>query len=254
MKIRKWLKPFLCITLLMIMLCSVFTTASADQWVNSNGRWWYRYSNGSYPRNQWKQIRGTWYYFDAAGWMLTGKQNIGGQTYIFDNSGAMVTGWFQLGKTWYFAEGSGSLARGWRQIGGSWYYFDDDSCAMLTGWWTINQKHYYFYDNGKMAANCWVDDVWVNPDGSVATALHVDTTAVTLRVGQIVPKTVSLDTAGSVYWEADDTSIVNCMWSDVWKNDETTLYIYGLRPGTTRVYVKNTVTSIYFWFDVTVTR
>ena len=49
MKFRKWLKPFLCITLLMIMLCSVFTTASADQWMNSNGRWWYRYSNGSYP-------------------------------------------------------------------------------------------------------------------------------------------------------------------------------------------------------------
>ena len=43
-----------------------------DQWVYSNGSWWYHYKDGSYPKNGWAQIDGKWYYFDSSGWMQTG--------------------------------------------------------------------------------------------------------------------------------------------------------------------------------------
>ena len=40
-----------------------------DQWVYSNGSWWYHYKDGSYPKNGWAQIDGKWYYFYADGSM-----------------------------------------------------------------------------------------------------------------------------------------------------------------------------------------
>ena len=253
MKIRKWLKPVLCLSLMLIMLLGVFTTASADQWMNSNGRWWYRYSNGSYPKAQWKKIRNTWYYFDSAGWMVTGKQQIGDATYIFDTSGAMITGWYPLGEDWYFANGSGALVTGWQMIGGKWYYFRKDF-SMVTQWATINDIAYFFGDDGAMRANQWVGNVWINADGSAAVALHVDTTPITIRVGQTVPKAVSLDGEGSVTFEIEDEDIVGCTWSRVWIDGrDTTLYVTGLEPGVTTVYVTNSITDIYYWFVVTVT-
>ena len=38
-------------------------TDSTAGWVSGGGRWWYREADGSYPRNSWKVINGSWYYF-----------------------------------------------------------------------------------------------------------------------------------------------------------------------------------------------
>lgn len=73
---------------------SIFLRAyshSNGSWVQSNGCWWYKHSNGSYTRNGWEKINGTWYYFDSKGWMKTGRHNIGDDTYFFASSGARQT-------------------------------------------------------------------------------------------------------------------------------------------------------------------
>lgn len=44
--------------------------SSGGQWVQeSNGRWWYRHSDGSYTKYDWEYINGSWYFFDKNGWM-----------------------------------------------------------------------------------------------------------------------------------------------------------------------------------------
>jgi len=45
---------------------------SNGSWIQSNGRWWYKHSDGSYTKNGWEKINETWYYFDSEGWMKTG--------------------------------------------------------------------------------------------------------------------------------------------------------------------------------------
>ena len=50
---------------------SMASTAFADSWKQSDGKWWYQEDGGSYPSNTWKEIKGKYYYFDADGYMLS---------------------------------------------------------------------------------------------------------------------------------------------------------------------------------------
>ena len=61
-----------------------------DQWVY-NGKWWYRYGDGSYPKEK----------FDV----------IGDNVYYFDKNGYMVTGWNCIDKKWYYFNDSGIMAK-----------------------------------------------------------------------------------------------------------------------------------------------
>lgn len=80
---------------------------------NPNG-WWFQYSDGSWPENDWRFIDGRWYRFGAKGLALTG---------------------------WY-ADGAGYK-----------YYLNpvDDGTygAMRIGWQMIDGKMYYFNPNSK---------------------------------------------------------------------------------------------------------
>ncbi|MCX4268187.1 MAG: hypothetical protein OSJ62_05920 [Lachnospiraceae bacterium] len=72
-------------------------TRISRQWIeSSDGRWWYKHSDGSYTTNGWELIGEQWYYFDNEGWMVTGWVNDAGERYYCDNSGAMVTEWKYL--------------------------------------------------------------------------------------------------------------------------------------------------------------
>ncbi len=43
------------------------------EWIQaSDGRWWYRHTDGTYTTNAWEYINGYWYHFDPDGWMQTG--------------------------------------------------------------------------------------------------------------------------------------------------------------------------------------
>ena len=84
---------------------TVNTTAEkTGTWKKDSKGWWYRYSDGTYPKNCWAKIKGKWYHFDAAGYWQTGWKKIGGKWYFFSN-GAMVTGTKTIsGKTYHFDE------------------------------------------------------------------------------------------------------------------------------------------------------
>ena len=112
-------------------------------WVASNGRWWYRNADGSYPANCWQKIDGSWYHFDAQGWIETGWQKDGGIWYYLSDSGAMVTGWQQIDGSCYYFDGSGAMyANRWRGD-----YYLGSSGAMLTNAWTPDG--YYVGSDGR---------------------------------------------------------------------------------------------------------
>lgn len=148
-----------------------------DQWVYSNGSWWYHYQNGTYPSNGWAKIDGKWYYFDRSGWMQTGWVYTGGAWYYLSSSGAMVEGWQRIGGAWYYlTPGSGAMAVGWLQDGKTWYYLDSSrGGAMATGWVLYGSSWYWMNSSGAMKTG-WLHlgGTWyyMLPDsGSMATGV-----------------------------------------------------------------------------------
>ena len=150
-------------------ICTRCNTRRTGEWVRSGSRWWYRYSDGTYPANELCKIGNSWFGFDAAGWMETGWAAHDNNWYYFASSGAMQTGWLAHGKAWYYLDGSGKMmtgfitvekssyymlssgqmATGWQKIGNSWYYFAG-SGAMQTGWLAHSKSWYYLDGTGKM--------------------------------------------------------------------------------------------------------
>ena len=116
-------------------------------WIQSNGRWWYKHSDGSYTKNGWEKINETWYYFDSEGWMKTGWFNEYGNWYYLDDSGAMKTGWCLISGSWYYLNTSGVMQTGLQTIEGKQYYLAD-SGAMQTGWHNIGDDTYFFASSG----------------------------------------------------------------------------------------------------------
>lgn len=71
------------------------TTASGTWIKGSNGRWWYKHSDGTYTTNGWEKIDDIWYHFDSEGWMDEDKWIDG--IYYVDSNGywrkSIVTTW-----------------------------------------------------------------------------------------------------------------------------------------------------------------
>ena len=132
-------------------------TDSAAGWVSCGGRWWYREADGSYPRNSWKVINGSRYYFEGSGWMVTGwLKCAGGWYYLEPGNGNMVTGWRKIGGTWYYLNpGNGDMATGWTTIGGTRYYMNQDG-AMVEGWSQQNGTWYYLKPGSGNIATGWL--------------------------------------------------------------------------------------------------
>ncbi len=121
---------------------------SNGSWIQSNGRWWYKHSDGSYTKNGWEKINETWYYFDSEGWMKTGWFNEYGNWYYLDDSGAMKTGWCLISGSWYYLNTSGVMQTGLQTIEGKQYYLAA-SGAMQTGWHNIGDDTYFFANSGE---------------------------------------------------------------------------------------------------------
>ena len=166
-----------------------------------NGRWWYRYGDGSYPRNKFDVINNNVYYFDSNGYIVTGWQVINGNWYYFNGSGAMLKsqwiGNYYVGKDgimaksqwiendyvdsngvwtparwvfdgqWWYRYGDGSYpTHKFDTINGYTYYFNDAG-YVLTGWNQINNQWYYFNGNGSMIKNAWVGNYYLGSDGKM---------------------------------------------------------------------------------------
>ena len=173
-----------------------------NRWVN-NGKWLYRYGDGTYAQNKFEVINGSTYYFDADGYMVTGWSTIESNWYYFNASGCMVTnawvgnyylgsdgvmarntwignvyvdanglrqqnGWIYNGRWWYrYGDGSYPCSK-FDVINGSTYYFDDAG-YMVTGWKSIKSNWYYFNASGCMVTNAWVGNYYLGSDGVMAT-------------------------------------------------------------------------------------
>ena len=59
-------------------------------WKKDEKGWWYGDTAGWYAKKRWMRIDGKWYYFDASGYIVTGKQVIDGETYTFNEEGIFI--------------------------------------------------------------------------------------------------------------------------------------------------------------------
>ncbi len=116
--------------------------SSAGAWVSDSGKWWYRYTNGSYPAGttsagqeyiSWVKINNAWWAFGADGyakngWVLDART---GLWYYIDINSGMRVGWYQDtdGRWYYLDPANGNMLVGWLQIGGVWYYLNPASGA-----------------------------------------------------------------------------------------------------------------------------
>lgn len=110
---------------------------------SSNGKWWFKLPDNLYPSESIIYVNEEYYYFDDAGYM--------------------VTGWFKYANTiWMYADSSGKVLSGWQKISGKWYYLGSKSAPfMYVGFRTIDNKTYYFNENGAMQTG-WQQngDLW----------------------------------------------------------------------------------------------
>lgn len=137
-------------------------------WVEDKDGWWYRFADGSYPKNAWHEISGKWYYFGYDGYMQTGWQTIAGNTYYLSGNGDMQRGWLEYGRQWYFMNpSSGQMMKGWNLSDGKWFYMDTSTGVMQTGWMTSNGKWYYLDPNhkGAMSTNTTIGGFYLGQDG-----------------------------------------------------------------------------------------
>jgi hypothetical protein len=73
---------------------SVVTTPTTytEGWQKDSNGWWYRYKDGSYPKDCWKKLDNDWYYFDSEGYALSSEWKYdNGDAYYLDADCKMVT-------------------------------------------------------------------------------------------------------------------------------------------------------------------
>ena len=59
---------------------------------SANGKWWYQYSDGTWPAATWKKIGGKYYYFDKEGYAVTNQWQVyDGKAYYLGADGTVVT-------------------------------------------------------------------------------------------------------------------------------------------------------------------
>lgn len=129
---NKLIKNLIVAAAISVAIIGVYTPATASanggSWQRDSVGWWYKNSNGSYPKNDWQQIDGKWYYFDGRGYITHSK---------------------------------------WERIKDYWYYFNTSGHMTENAWKMIGDKWYYFDNKGHMLSNQWVGDYYVGKDGDM---------------------------------------------------------------------------------------
>lgn len=140
---NKLIKNLIIATAISVAIVGAYTpvTASANggSWQKNSIGWWYKNSDGSYPKNQWQQIDGKWYYFDGRGYITHSK-------------------WEWINGYWYYFNTSGHMTENtWKMIGDKWYYFDTKGHMLLNQW----VGDYYLGETGAMLKNTVTPDNYV---------------------------------------------------------------------------------------------
>ena len=131
----------------------------SGSWIKDQIGWWYQNVDNSYPANKWQFIDNKWYFFNKAGYMVTGWILSNNKWYYLGTDGAMVeNSWILDREKWYFLKGgNGDMATGWILWKNQWYYLNPDG-AMKTGWFLDKDIWYYLNKNGDMAVSCTTPD------------------------------------------------------------------------------------------------
>ena len=129
---------------------STVAEAGDGRWVTSaRGAWW-RFDDGTYPRNVRLRIDGKVFRFDARGYVVTGWSRVDGQWSYYGADGAQAFGWTRIRGAWYYLDPStGVVHTGWLKDGGHWYYLTR-SGAMVTGTHWIGGTRYEFDARGRL--------------------------------------------------------------------------------------------------------
>ena len=133
-----------------------------EGWVKSdNGKWWYQYKDGSYPKSCWKTFKGKEDYFDSKGYLVTEEfiksadYATNGKLYWVDKDGVWdgkVYKWQKDEKNrWWLGQVGGKwFAKSeWYVVDGKKYYFDNKG-YMVTGTRTIDGKICSFKKDGSL--------------------------------------------------------------------------------------------------------
>ncbi len=122
------LKRTVSLVLTVIICFSVTLTAKAETgvWMQNTKGWWYEYTDGSYPKNNWLTIDGKKYYFNDKGYAVTGWEQIGDKWYLFDKNCAMLIGWQKSGSDWYYLHTNGEMLIRWQKTDIGWCYFNSE--------------------------------------------------------------------------------------------------------------------------------
>ena len=128
------------ISVAIVGVCAPATaSANGGSWQKNSVGWWYKNSDGSYPKNQWQYIDGKWYYFDGRGYITHSK-------------------WERINDHWYYFNTSGHMIENtWKMIGDKWYYFDNKGHMLLNQW----VGDYYVGNDGYMLKNTVTPDNYV---------------------------------------------------------------------------------------------
>lgn len=136
---------------------------SQGTWMQDQIGWWIQKSNGTYAANEWMQMNGVWYWFDASGYMATGWRQVNNVWYFLNPNGAMVANdWTYQKGIWYFLNPNGAMvANDWTLQKGLWYYLTGDG-SMKAGWQEWKGFWYYLNpSNGDMVMNTTTPDGYV---------------------------------------------------------------------------------------------
>lgn len=177
----------------------------SSKWVVENGKWRYKYHDGSYAKDGFVKIGDYEFAFDTDGYMLVGFQKVNEKYYYFDNSGYMQYGWFTIDNNQRYFQEDGTMAinkmigdkyvdkngvyianqwvkdekgltyrygngthpnEGFNEIEGYTYYFNNEGYVII-GWKEIDDNKYYFNDLGHMIRGWqFIDNNWYHFDSN----------------------------------------------------------------------------------------
>lgn len=125
-------------------------TDASTGWQQTDGKWWFRNADGSFPKSKWQKVDGKWYFFNSKGYMKVGLLIYKGNRYILTEDGSRAESTFvqYKGKT-YYADENGILVKGWKTIAGKKYHFTKTG-VMQTGWINLKAGKYYLGGSGAM--------------------------------------------------------------------------------------------------------
>lgn len=110
-------------------VCKVEESA---KWVKDEKGWWYKESDGTYPKDRWYFINNEWYYFGSDGYAYESK-------------------WFLYNDKWYYSNSDCKMETDkWVKDGDEWFYVGKDGIMLKNTEIKDDGKWYKLNEKGKM--------------------------------------------------------------------------------------------------------